>query len=111
MADQSRIKSNQPTYNDSWKDKDFDDYGVRKTQNTPARAGFISGLNFDAQLDEMLFNRMIQLKNLPSKPQGNSPGKIYWDPVNKKYKLWNGSQWMDVIMTSTTTTSTSTSTT
>jgi len=73
---------------------------------------FQGGANFDAGLDELLFNRMLQLKNLNSAqtPQGNDPGKLYYEEDTKKYKIWVGAGgWADVIYTSTSTSSTSSS--
>lgn len=69
---------------------------------------YIGGSDYMAQLDDLLFNRMIRLRNLSQSPQGYEPGKIYWDATNKKFKLWVDStgKWADVGYT---TTSTSTS--
>lgn len=96
---------------DDWKTKGFDEFLARRKQDTPTKPGFIGGLDFDGLLDEMLFNRMIRLKNLRQKPQGNEPGKMYWDATNKRVKLWvdGTTKWVDIPWaTSTTTTSTST---
>ena len=105
------------TYNDDWTKKDFNSAQLRAEANIPySQSGsYIGGANFDAQLDEMLFNRMIKLKDLRVKPQGNDPGKIYWDGANNKFKVWVNKTvgWADVgyTTTSTSTTSSSTSTT
>lgn len=74
-------------------------------------AEYIGGANFDVLLDEMLFNRMIKLKDLRQKPQGNEPGKIYWDGDNQKFKMWHSQNvgWVDIQYTSTSTSSTSSS--
>jgi hypothetical protein len=74
-------------------------------------ADYIGGANFDVLLDEMLFNRMIKLKDLRVKPQGNEPGKIYWDGDNQKFKMWHSQSvgWVDIQYTSTSTSSTSSS--
>lgn len=107
MAGQDTIVSEQlPT----WKDMGLDNQMQRTLPSTPKPADFISGANFDALLDELTFNRMIRLKDLREIPQGNDPGKIYWDGENKKYKIWvNGGGWCDVIYTSTSTSTTSSS--
>jgi hypothetical protein len=101
---------------DDWTKKGFDSTLSRITQGQqPAldvrRPGYIAGITFDALLDEMLFNRMMRLKNLTSKPQGNEPGKIYWDATNKKYKIWVDSTggWADVVLTTTSISTSSTS--
>lgn len=95
---------------ETWKDKGLDSYMQRTLPDTPKAPAFISGANFDALLDELMFNRMIRLKDLREAPQGNDPGKIYWDGENKKYKIWvNGAGWCDVIYTSTSTSTSSTS--
>lgn len=74
-------------------------------------ADYIGGADFDILLDELLFNRMIKLKDLRVKPQGNDPGKIYWDGDNKKFKMWYSDtvKWVDINFTSTSTSSTSSS--
>lgn len=110
--DKLNTESTQPTYNENWKSKGFDQNLVRQSQVSPQPPGFISGASFDALLDDMLFNRMIKLRNLTQVPQGNEPGKIYWDPVNNKYKLWVNTTvgFVDVIYTSTSTSTTSSST-
>jgi len=99
-----------PPKMEDWKTKGFDANLQRQFQNT-ANPGFIAGVNFDALLDEMLFNRMLRLKNLPVSPQGNEPAKIYWDSVNKKYKIWVDAtgKWADVVYTTTSTSTTSSS--
>jgi len=96
---------------EDWKTKGFDPYGKRPLESQPKTADYIGGANFDVLLDELLFNRMIKLKDLRKAPQGNEPGKIYWDGENKKYKLYLGEQggWADVNYTSTSTSSTSSS--
>ena len=96
---------------DDWKTKGFDAKLQRTTQTQPGKPAFIAGINFDALLDEMLFNRMLRLKNLPVSPQGNEPAKMYWDAVNKKYKIWVDAtgQWADVQYTTTSTSTTSSS--
>ena len=95
---------------DDWHTKGFDTNLSKQPTTLTGGANFIAGSDFDALLDEMLFNRMLRLKDLRKKPQGNEPGKMYWDGDNKKYKIWIDEigQWADVVYTST---STSTSTT
>lgn len=96
---------------DTIKQSGFDQFLERPRQGSPTLADYIGGSEFDAKLDEILFNRMIKLKDLREKPQGNDLGKIYWDGENSKFKLWIGTGgWADVIYTSTSTSS-STSTT
>jgi len=106
MDESSKMKK------ESWKDKGFNEFLSRPISGGPARADYIGGANFDILLDELVFNRMIQLKNLSEKPQGNQTGKIYWDKEDNKFKLWISDSvgWVDVIYTSTSTTSTSSST-
>lgn len=95
---------------ESWRERGFDKFMAKSPDVGLKQPSFIGGANFDALLDELVFNRMLQLKDLREKPQGNEPGKIYWDGANKKYKIWIDStgKWADVQYTST---STSTSTT
>lgn len=97
-------------YTGSWKDTGFDANLQRPAQNQVKQAQYIKGASFDALLDELMFNRVIKLKDLRVAPQGNEPGKIYWDGQNKKYKIWIDATggWADIPYT---TTSTSTSTT
>ena len=93
-----------------WRSRGYDANLVKPAEGPKSK--YIGGADFAVQLDDMLFNRMIRLRNLPpgQAPQGNEPGKIYYDPVNLKYKMWIGGSagWVNVIWTST---STSTSTT
>ncbi|MCK9370275.1 hypothetical protein M0R04_10245 [Candidatus Dojkabacteria bacterium] len=74
-------------------------------------ADYIGGANFDVLLDDLLFNRMIKLKDLRQQPQGNDAGKIYWDGENNLFKLWVNDTigWVNVQYTSTSTSSTSSS--
>jgi hypothetical protein len=91
-----------------WKSSGFDANLAREA--TP-KSDYIGGANFDVQLDELMFNRMIRLRNLEQAPQGNDPGKIYYDNINKKYKMWvgGGAGWVDIQYTSTSTSTTSSS--
>lgn len=100
MDEQSKI-------NTSWKTT-----GLDETMQRP-RQPYIGGADFDAMLDDLLFNRMIKLKSLSQIPQGNDPGKIYWDETTGKAKMWVNStaKWVDIVITSTSTSTTSTSTT
>lgn len=116
MADNVKINQGipEPIQTDDWKKRGFNTKLQREAVDL-SKTGYIAGINFDALLDEMLFNRMLRLKNLSKEPQGNEAGKMYWDSTNKKYKIWVDStvKWADVnyTTTSTSTTSTSTSTT
>ena len=105
MNDDARIKEGK-----QYAARGFDKFLSRTPEDKLAQPGYIAGANFDALLDELMFNRVLRLKDLREKPQGNDPGKIYWDGANKKYKIWidETGQWADVVYTST---STSTSTT
>jgi hypothetical protein len=95
----------------NWRAVGFDPFLKRTEKQDPQPPDYIPGSQFDALLDEMLFSRMIRLKDLRTVPQGNDPGKIYWDGANKKYKIWVDatSKWADVVITSTSTSTTSTS--
>jgi len=105
MEEQAKIKLRE------WRDTGFNKFMKRQPSGGPQQAAFISGANFDALLDELLFNRMIRLKDLRQRPQGNDPGKIYWDGENKKFKMWVDStgKWVDIVYTSTSTSTSSTS--
>jgi len=96
--------------NTSWKDSGFDKYGSRKSTDV-IQADFIGGAKFDSQLDELMFNRIIQFKNITKQPQGNNPGKVYYDPSTKKAWMWVGgaAKWVELVYTSTSTTTTSSS--
>jgi len=96
---------------ESWRDKGFDDFLSRQPKDKPQPPGYIGGANFDALLDDLLFNRMIRLKGLSETPQGNDPGKIYWDKENKKAKIWidETGKFADLQYTSTSTSTSSTS--
>lgn len=96
--------------NTDYKALGFDE-NLNRVDSEKKTAEYIGGANFDVLLDEMLFNRMIKLKDLRQKPQGNDAGKIYWDGDNNKFKLWvnNVIGWVDVQYTSTSTSSTSSS--
>jgi len=95
--------------NPTWKDLGFDK-NLQRPRTDIGQGQFIGGAQFNAQLSELLFNRMIKLKNLPSAtpPQGGDPGKIYWDQDNKKYRIWVSKTvgWADIPYTSTSTTTT-----
>ena len=95
----------------TWKEGSFDKFLSRPTRE-PDKDGFISGESFDARLDEMAINRVVQFKDIRKTPQGNDPGKTYWDGENKKLKIWIDSigQWADIEYTSTSTSTTSSST-
>jgi len=97
----------------SWREKGFDPFVSRTPVVSNKQTDYIPGAQFEVQLDEMLFNRVIKLKDLRVKPQGNDPGKIYWDGDNQKFKLWVNETvgFVDINWTSTSTSSTSTSST
>lgn len=96
------------TIKQDWRTKGFD---ANLQRVTGKKSEFLSGEGFDIKLDEMMFNRIIQFKNLEQKPQGNDKGKVYYDPVNKKLKLWIGGteKWVDLNYTSTSSSTTTTS--
>lgn len=95
----------------SWREKGFDPFVSRGEPASNKPTDYIPGAQFEVQLDEMLFNRVIKLKDLRVKPQGNDVGKIYWDGDNQKFKLWVGTAggFADVVWTSTSTSTSSTS--
>lgn len=99
--------------NPSWKDSGFDQTLQRNNQQPVSQGQYIPGATFNTLLGEMLFNRMIKLKNVASAqfPQKTDPGKIFWDQDNKKFKLYvdGNSQYVDLLWTSTSTTSSSSS--
>lgn len=108
MANNDRIKPEAP----DWRKGNFDPFVSREDTVSNKQTDYIPGAQFEVQLDEMLFNRVIKLKDLRVKPQGNDIGKIYWDGDNQKFKLWVGDSlggWVDVQWTSTSTSSTSSS--
>jgi hypothetical protein len=94
-----------------WKSRGFSQTGERNEEKEQ-KPLFQAGEKFDALLDELAFNRVLILKNLPKLPQGNDIGKLYYDPVNKKIKIWIGgtAKWGDVVYTTTSTSTTSSST-
>lgn len=105
MATSATMKSG------DWRGFGFDANLSRQEESPARQAEYIGGSKFDVLLDDMLFNRMIKLKDLRKVPQGNDPGKIYWDGESKKYKLWVDAtgQWADVVYTTTSTSTTTTS--
>ena len=100
---------NDDKINESWKEKGFDKFMSRAKTGGPQTASYIGGADFDVLLDALAFNRVLILKDLRQKPQGNEVGKIYWDGDNNKFKIWLGNSWGDVIYTSTSTSTTSSS--
>ena len=73
---------------------------------------YIGGADFDVQLDELAFNRVLRFKNLDRQPQGNDDkAKVYWDKETSKLKMWFGgtAKWVDIVFTSTSTSTTSSS--
>lgn len=108
MADSVKIKP------EDWTTTGFDKFQNRGIANGPVeQAGFIPGAQFDALLDQLLFDRIVRFRNLDRTPQGNDPGKTYWDEANKKLKIWidKTGKWAEIAYTTTSTSSTSTSTT
>lgn len=105
MKNDDKIKA------ENWQGRGLDPHMQRRVGNTPQPPAYIAGANFDALLDELMFNRMLRLKDLRQVPQGNDPGKIYWDGKNKKAKIWIDAVggWADIEYTSTSTSTTSTS--
>ena len=97
------------TMNQDWRARGFD---ANMQRASGKKSPFFSGEGFDSKLDEMMFNRVIQFKNLDQAPQGNDTGKVYYDPVNKKLMMWVGgaAKWVELTYTSTSTTTTSSST-
>ncbi len=101
------------TIKGGWKDLGFN----AEMKKGAEESKFIAGEAFDIRLDELTFNRIIRFRNLPTKPQGNEAGKMYYDAGTKKLMMWINEigKWAEVVYTttstSTTTTSTSTSTT
>ena len=94
-----------------WEDAGYNSSLSRQKEKVDER--YISGSKFDAQLDDMLFNRMIRFKNLSQTPQGNDPAKVYYDKDTKKLKMWIDStgKWAELIYTTTSTSTTSSSST
>lgn len=93
-------------------DKGFDKFLKRDIREKKKDVfDYISGADFDAQLDDIMFSRMIKFRDLREQPQGNDPAKTYWDGKNKKLKMWVDAtgKWVDVIYTSTSTSTSSTS--
>lgn len=115
MDTRGKIKqgeAKQEPINPIWKDSGFDK-NLQRERGGVTQGQKIAGDNFNTQLSELLFNRMIKLKNVPAAqfPQKGEPGKIFWDQDNKKFKLYvdGNSQFVDILWTSTSTTSSSSS--
>jgi len=104
MTNEDRIKGST-----DWKQQGFDPFVSRSPVVSNPQTNYIPGAQFEVQLDDMLFNRVIKLKDLRVKPQGNDVGKIYWDGDNQKFKLWVGNSFADVVYTTTSTSTSSTS--
>lgn len=94
---------------DDWSQRGYDRFMKRPGVEADPK-GYIPGADFDIRLDEMMFNRMIQFKNIDKQPQGNDVGKTYFDPVTKKLYIWvdKVGKWGEILYS---TTSTSTTTT
>ena len=98
----------------SWRESGFDKYLERKSvkKETPLdeETEYLGGADFDARLDDTEISRIFKLKGLSTKPLGET-GRVYWDKVKKKFKLYVDATtgWVDIHWT-TTSTSTSTST-
>jgi hypothetical protein len=111
MAIDDKLKEN---IDNSWRALGFNKSG-EKEREKDQKPNWQPGETFDATLDDLAFNRVLILKNLPKNPQGNDIGKLFYDTVNKKMKVWLGKtiKWADIqyTTTSTSTTSSSTSTT
>jgi len=95
----------------NWQSGSFNEFLERPIGKGPQQAEYLGGAMFDALLDNLMFNRVLKLRDLREKPQGNDPGKIYWDGENEKYKMWVNEvgKWVDVLYTSTSTSTTTTS--
>ncbi len=105
------MEENDKLIKKDWKSLGFSQLGEKKEKSSAP--SFQAGEKFDALLDDLEFNRVLLLKNLSTVPQGNDIGKLYYDPVNKKIKIWIGgsAKWADIVYTSTSTSTTSSSTT
>lgn len=88
-----------PPVTDEWTTKGFDPFLKQPSNPNPKPPNYQAGVHFDATLDEMVLNRMIQLKNLPYTPQGNAPGKMYWDIRIPTAYIWinNTVGWFDLL--------------
>lgn len=94
---------------ESWKEKGFNAQVSRQQKDKDPN--FIGGDEFDAKLDTGVFNRIIRFRNLSKEPQGNQPGKTYYDPETKRLRIWTGAGgWANVAYTTTSTSTTSSST-
>ena len=99
--------------NKSWQTIGFDKNLQRPIEGIKT-TGYLPGNEFDVQLDQLAFNRVIRFKNLDRQPQGNyDTGKTYYDNTTGKVKIWVGgaAKWADLVVTTTSTSTTSTSTT
>ena len=81
--------------------ENFNKFLERLPEGGPKQAEYLGGAEFDALLDNLMFNRVIRLRDLREAPQGNDPGKIYWDGANERFKIWVDStdEWADVWFT------------
>jgi len=79
----------------------FNKFLERLPEGGPEQAKYLGGAEFDALLDNLMFNRVIRLRDLREVPQGNDPGKIYWDGENGRFKIWvdTTDEWADVWFT------------
>ena len=97
------------TSND-WRSLGFDKDMARPISSGLKPTDYLPGANFDVQLDELSFNRIIQFKRLDRQPQG-VVGKTYYDKETGKVKIWVGgdAKWADIQLTTTSTSTTSSS--
>lgn len=103
MDESDKIKTN------DWRTRGFNKFLEREQGKSPD--GYLGGADFDIRLDDLLFNRMIRFRDVRVQPQGNDPGKVYWEGDGKKAKMWIDSigKWADLVYTTTSTSTTSSS--
>jgi len=110
-------KSKDDTIKNDWENRPVWNKGefnqnLQRLKKTIIDKNYIPGADFDIRLDDITINKIIQFKGLDQTPQGNDPGKVYYDKVNKKLLMWVDSvgKWVEILYTSTSTSTTSTST-
>jgi hypothetical protein len=105
MANDNILKGN------DWRSLGFDKDMSRPISSGLKPTDYLPGANFDVQLDELSFNRVIQFKRLDRQPQGSVVGKTYYDKETGQIKVWVGgdAKWADIQLTTTSTSTTSSS--